>query len=74
MLGGQIASWVHKLLAEDRKACRGLLDGSSSCPATMPTQLGRSKMQVAPPGPRFAKLLCLVVINSQDAASLEASL
>jgi hypothetical protein len=41
---------------------------------TMPTQLSRSTMKVAPPGPGLAQLLCLIFINSQDAASLEASL
>jgi len=89
MLGTENACWGHKLHAGDRNACWGqqcilgtkmhagdslICDRSLSCHASMLTQLSNSRMKVAPPGPGFAQLLCLIFINSQDAASLKASL
>ena len=83
MLGGRSACWGQKMHAGDTKSLLWIqrhagdsleCDRSSSCPAIMPARLSDIRMMVTPSGPGLAQLLCLFFINSQDAASLEASL
>ncbi|KAA6425783.1 MAG: hypothetical protein FRX49_04158 [Trebouxia sp. A1-2] len=57
--------------------CRSLLMCSIlqlQTQGTISAHLSGSRMKIAPPGPGLAQLLCLIFINSQNAASFEASL
>lgn len=83
LLGTESACWGHKLragytnclLRTKRHAGNSFeCDRSSSWQGTISAHLSGSRMKIAPPGPGLAQLLCLIFINSQNAASFEASL